>query len=65
MKLCSVCNKVVRNPLHSVKAEVFKETNLQDAVVCAEHKGEKRVRLPSLSAPGGCLEYWFEGEGQT
>lgn len=65
MKLCAVCNKIVRCPLHSVKAEVIKETNLQNVVVCLDHKYAKKVRLPSLSIPGGLLEYYWQGEGHT
>lgn len=65
VKLCAVCNNIVRNPTYHGKAEVIKESNVHEVVLCATHKHERGMKLKSLSMPGGLLEYAWQGEGQT
>ncbi len=67
MKLCAVCNKIVRIPMHFTEGTVAdgRFGSRSDVVLCEAHKGEKHIKLPSLSIPGGLLEYAWQGEGQT
>jgi hypothetical protein len=67
MKLCAACNKLVRNPMYFTVATVADEkfNPQQDVILCEAHKHEKGIKIPSLSPPGGLLDYAWQGEGQT